>query len=72
MELYLFDPVGYERLYNCSAYNVTDIPIEKRQDISEFQQVGTFDNCVDIFNLVFFCPTVWGLIFVVMFVLYEV
>uniref|UniRef100_A0A914LMI8 Serpentine Receptor, class T n=1 Tax=Meloidogyne incognita TaxID=6306 RepID=A0A914LMI8_MELIC len=47
MNLFLFDPNGYEKLYNCSAYKVEDVPIEKRQDI------------------------VWGLIFVIMFILYE-
>jgi len=31
MDLYLFHHDEYERLYNCSIYNVDQIPLEKRQ-----------------------------------------
>lgn len=31
MELFLFHPREYELLYNCSAYEVDSIPLEKRQ-----------------------------------------
>jgi len=31
MELLLFEPNEFERLYNCTAYNVESIPLEQRQ-----------------------------------------
>jgi len=31
MELYLFYQNEYERLYNCSIYDIDQIPLEKRQ-----------------------------------------
>nr|CAD2188433.1 unnamed protein product [Meloidogyne enterolobii] len=31
MDLYLFYQNEYERLYNCSIYNIDQIPLEKRQ-----------------------------------------
>ena len=31
MDLYFFHHDEYERLYNCSLYNIDQIPIEKRQ-----------------------------------------
>jgi hypothetical protein len=30
MEVYLFDQVKYQQLYNCSFYNVSRIPLEDR------------------------------------------
>ncbi|KAI1695973.1 serpentine type 7TM GPCR chemoreceptor srt domain-containing protein [Ditylenchus destructor] len=30
MELYMLHPVEYEKLYNCSVYNIEEIPLEKR------------------------------------------
>ncbi|KAI1710658.1 serpentine type 7TM GPCR chemoreceptor srt domain-containing protein [Ditylenchus destructor] len=30
MELYLLHPVEYEKLYNCSVYNIEEIPLENR------------------------------------------
>jgi len=31
MDLYFFHHDEYERLYNCSLYNIDQIPVEKRQ-----------------------------------------
>lgn len=31
MEVYLFEPETYARLYNCSAYRVEDVPLAERQ-----------------------------------------
>lgn len=31
MEVFLFRPDTYERLYNCSVYEVADVPLERRQ-----------------------------------------
>jgi len=31
MDLYFFHHNDYERLYNCSIYNIDQIPLEKRQ-----------------------------------------
>lgn len=31
MEVYFFKPDEYERLYNCSSYNIDQIPLEKRR-----------------------------------------
>lgn len=33
MEVYFFEPEYYERYYNCNAYEVDDIPLDKRQNI---------------------------------------
>ncbi|KAI1698596.1 serpentine type 7TM GPCR chemoreceptor srt domain-containing protein [Ditylenchus destructor] len=33
MDLILFHPAEYESLYNCSFYNVEDVPLERRQHI---------------------------------------
>uniref|UniRef100_A0A914LUG3 Serpentine Receptor, class T n=1 Tax=Meloidogyne incognita TaxID=6306 RepID=A0A914LUG3_MELIC len=33
MDIYLFKPKEYQRLYNCSLYNIKDIPLEDRQHI---------------------------------------
>uniref|UniRef100_A0A1I8BF77 Transposase n=1 Tax=Meloidogyne hapla TaxID=6305 RepID=A0A1I8BF77_MELHA len=33
MDIYLFNPSEYQRLYNCSLYKIDDIPLEKRQHI---------------------------------------
>jgi hypothetical protein len=33
MDIYVFQPVEYQRRYNCSLYNVEEIPLEKRQHI---------------------------------------
>jgi hypothetical protein len=66
MDLYLFNSVGYSKLYNCSGYNVTDIPIEKRQD------VGAFLAFPKLFIMPFLFLSVWGILFIIMFVLYEV
>jgi len=33
MDIYLFKPKEYLRLYNCSLYNIEDIPLEDRQHI---------------------------------------
>ncbi|KAH7709413.1 Protein SRT-28 a [Aphelenchoides avenae] len=33
MDLFLFKKDEYEQLYNCSLYNVTDVPLEKRQSV---------------------------------------
>ncbi|KAI1700713.1 serpentine type 7TM GPCR chemoreceptor srt domain-containing protein [Ditylenchus destructor] len=30
MELYLFRPAEYEKLYNCSVYNIEDVPLANR------------------------------------------
>lgn len=31
MDLLLFDPAQYDLLYNCTFYNVSDVPLEERQ-----------------------------------------
>uniref|UniRef100_A0A914ICG5 Odorant receptor n=1 Tax=Globodera rostochiensis TaxID=31243 RepID=A0A914ICG5_GLORO len=33
MEVFFFHPEEYDRLYNCSAYSIDQIPLEKRQHI---------------------------------------
>ncbi|KAI6177869.1 hypothetical protein M3Y97_00954100 [Aphelenchoides bicaudatus] len=33
MEVFFFEPQTYQRLYNCSFYDVNSIPIEKRQNL---------------------------------------
>lgn len=33
MDVYWFHPDEYERLYNCSAYDVQDVPLEQRQHV---------------------------------------
>ncbi|KAI1726046.1 serpentine type 7TM GPCR chemoreceptor srt domain-containing protein [Ditylenchus destructor] len=35
MEMFIFRPEEYNRLYNCAAINVDDVPLEKRQHIPE-------------------------------------
>lgn len=31
-QIVLFDRENFDRLYNCTAYNVDDVPLERRQD----------------------------------------
>jgi hypothetical protein len=33
MDIYLWKPEEYQRLYNCSLYKIEEIPLEKRQHI---------------------------------------
>uniref|UniRef100_A0A915CTH9 Uncharacterized protein n=1 Tax=Ditylenchus dipsaci TaxID=166011 RepID=A0A915CTH9_9BILA len=33
MNLYLFRPTEFQRLYNCNVYNVEEVPLEERQHI---------------------------------------
>lgn len=33
MEAFFFHPEVYDELYSCSAYNVSDVPLEMRQHI---------------------------------------
>jgi hypothetical protein len=33
MDIYLWKPEEYQRLYNCSFYKIEEIPLEKRQHI---------------------------------------
>ncbi|KAH7700799.1 Protein SRT-23 [Aphelenchoides avenae] len=50
MDIFLFKRNDYERLYNCSLYNVTDVPLEKRQSIL----LGTFfTTCFIVFELLY-------------------
>ncbi|KAH7713383.1 CRE-SRT-30 protein [Aphelenchoides avenae] len=34
MDIWLFDHEEHQRLYNCTAYNVDDVPLEQRQHVS--------------------------------------
>ncbi|KAH7694389.1 hypothetical protein AAVH_38567, partial [Aphelenchoides avenae] len=33
MNVYLFQADAYERMYNCSFYDVNDVPLKKRQHV---------------------------------------
>lgn len=32
MEVYMFKPEEYERLYNCTAYDIESVPLQQRQN----------------------------------------
>uniref|UniRef100_A0A1I8BVU0 Uncharacterized protein n=1 Tax=Meloidogyne hapla TaxID=6305 RepID=A0A1I8BVU0_MELHA len=60
MDLFLFDPVGYEKLYNCSSYKVEDVPIEKRQDIVFWVIESSGDIILAVNRCVEIISPIWG------------
>jgi len=50
--VYFFRPDIYHERYNCSAYNVTDIPLENRQHIAIgaiFLSCGLFMEVIKLY-----------------------
>ncbi|KAL3118352.1 hypothetical protein niasHT_002696 [Heterodera trifolii] len=52
MEVFFFEPVEYERLYNCSSYNIDQIPLEKRQNLV----IGTIFMAISIILEILYVP----------------
>ncbi|KAL3118901.1 hypothetical protein niasHT_004832 [Heterodera trifolii] len=52
MELFFFKATEYERLYNCSSYNIGQIPLEKRQHFA----IGAFFLSIGVICEVLYIP----------------
>ncbi|KAL3076091.1 hypothetical protein niasHT_034155 [Heterodera trifolii] len=52
MEVFFFKPDEYERLYNCSSYNIDQIPLEKRQHFL----IGALFLSIGIFSEILYIP----------------
>nr|CAD2185477.1 unnamed protein product [Meloidogyne enterolobii] len=57
MELYLFNQNEYERLYNCSIYNIDQIPLEKRQH----KILGIFFIILSTIYVILYIPCMYSI-----------
>nr|CAD2192077.1 unnamed protein product [Meloidogyne enterolobii] len=57
MEVYFFKPDEYERLYNCSSYNIDQIPLEKRRH----EWLGIFFFSLSIIYEILYIPCMFSI-----------